>query len=275
MPRDLNGLYTLPVGNPVVSGTIIESVWANLTMTDIANALSDSLSRTGLGAMLSAFKFADGTMGAPGISWINEPTSGFHRDALNSFWYSVGNEDVLHITKDGIELAPGKTILGFTGGGVIVQDPEPVAPVPPNGQQWFESDTGAMYMRYKNPDLTYTWIQTNTTGVIVNDAPLRVTSVVSSATPTPNADTTDLYILTALAVNATFGAPTGTPSQGQSLLIRIKDNGTPRTLAFNAVYREVGVALPTTTVAGLTIYLGMFYNTTDSKWDVVGVREEV
>jgi len=102
----------------------------------------------------------------------------------------------------------------------------------------------------------------------------RVASTASSATPTPNADTTDIYILTALAAGATFGAPTGSPVQGQALMIRIKDNGTARSLAFNAIYRAIGVTLPTTTVISKTMYIGAVYNATDTKWDVVALREE-
>lgn len=103
----------------------------------------------------------------------------------------------------------------------------------------------------------------------------RIASTASSTTPTPDADTTDIYILTALTDNATFGAPTGTPVQGQALLIRIKDDsGGPYTLAFNAIYRALGVTLPTTTVSAKTMYIGAIYNSTDTKWDVVALREE-
>lgn len=98
----------------------------------------------------------------------------------------------------------------------------------------------------------------------------RITSEASNATPTPNVDTTDVYIITALAAGATFGAPTGTPTHGQQLVIRIKDNGTARSLAWNAVYRaSTDLALPTTTILGKTIYLGFMYNTTDTKWDLL------
>lgn len=102
----------------------------------------------------------------------------------------------------------------------------------------------------------------------------REVTVASSSTPTPNADTTDIYIVTALAAGATFGAPTGTPVQGQKLIIRIKDNATARTLAYNAIYRAIGVTLPTTTVISKTLYLGLIYNATDTKWDVVAVGQE-
>jgi hypothetical protein len=102
----------------------------------------------------------------------------------------------------------------------------------------------------------------------------RVSSNTSSGTPTPNADTDDLYLLTALAAGATFGAPTGSPVHGQRLLIRVKDNGTARALAWNAIYRAIGITLPTTTVISKTLYVGMVYNTTDTKWDVLAVGQE-
>lgn len=47
MPRNGSGTYTLPAGNPVVSHTPVASVWANTTLTDIATALSQSLSKDG------------------------------------------------------------------------------------------------------------------------------------------------------------------------------------------------------------------------------------
>ena len=103
---------------------------------------------------------------------------------------------------------------------------------------------------------------------------LRVTSATSSATPTPSATTDDVYILTALAAAAAFAAPSGTPTQAQRITIRIKDNGTARALTWNAIYRGVGVSLPTTTVVGKTLYLGMSYNSTDTKWDVLAICQE-
>lgn len=102
----------------------------------------------------------------------------------------------------------------------------------------------------------------------------RVTSEASNATPTPDVSTTDEHIITAQSTAAAFAAPTGTPVQGDSLIIRIKDNGTARALSFNAIYRAIGVTLPTTTVISKTMYLGMIYNATDTKWDVLSVMQE-
>ena len=47
MSRNGSGTYTLPVGNPVVTGTTISSTWANNTLTDIATALTGSLAADG------------------------------------------------------------------------------------------------------------------------------------------------------------------------------------------------------------------------------------
>jgi len=104
----------------------------------------------------------------------------------------------------------------------------------------------------------------------------RESSITSSSTPTPVADTTDIFTVTALAASATFGAPTYTvaPTQGQVLIIRIKDNGTAQSLAWNAIYRVIGTTLPTTTVLGKTLYIACIYNSTDIYWDVVGVVQQ-
>jgi hypothetical protein len=47
MSRNGSGTYSLPAGNPVVTGTTISSTWANTTLTDIANALTGSLATDG------------------------------------------------------------------------------------------------------------------------------------------------------------------------------------------------------------------------------------
>ncbi len=100
----------------------------------------------------------------------------------------------------------------------------------------------------------------------------HTTSVVSSATPTPDGKIDDIYCITALAVPATFGAPTNTPNNGQTLWIRVKDNGTARALAYNVIYRaSTDLALPSTTVISKTLHMGFVYNSADTKWDLVAV----
>ncbi len=102
-----------------------------------------------------------------------------------------------------------------------------------------------------------------------------ITTITSSATPTPVIGSEKNYLdITALATNATVAAPTGTPVNKDVLVIQIKDNATPRTLAWNAIYREVGIDLPTTTSTSKIMYIGFMYNATDNKWDLLAVNEE-
>lgn len=101
-----------------------------------------------------------------------------------------------------------------------------------------------------------------------------VQSVVSAATVTPTSSN-DLVIITAQAAALTLANPTGTWSQGKDLMIRIKDDGTARAITFDTKYRAIGVTLPTTTVISKTTYVGIIYNSTDDKFDVIGVTTEV
>jgi len=56
MSRNGSGTYTLPAGNPVVTGTTISSTWANNTLTDIATALTGSLAADGQTTATGALK---------------------------------------------------------------------------------------------------------------------------------------------------------------------------------------------------------------------------
>ena len=101
----------------------------------------------------------------------------------------------------------------------------------------------------------------------------RVQSVTSSATVTPTS-TNDLVKITAQATGLTIANPTGTMSEGQAMIIRIKDNGTAQTIAFGTNYRAIGVTLPTTTTISKTIYIGLVWNDTDTKFDVLGINTQ-
>jgi hypothetical protein len=108
-----------------------------------------------------------------------------------------------------------------------------------------------------------------------SDRVLPVTvSIASDAAPSPDSDACDQYNVTALAEAATFGAPTGSPVDGQKLIIRILDDGTARALAWNAIYVPRGADLPTTSVISKYTYVGLIYNDDESTWDCVAVSQE-
>lgn len=104
-------------------------------------------------------------------------------------------------------------------------------------------------------------------------APIDNTTA-TATTLTPNIDENEQETVSALASALTIAAPTGTASNGLRLIIRLTDNGTNRALTFNAIYRVIGVTLPTTTTANKTVYIGCVYNATATKWDVIAIKEE-
>ncbi len=91
---------------------------------------------------------------------------------------------------------------------------------------------------------------------------------------TIDANRTSNLIVTAQSENFTIQSPTGSPRDCQKLLIRIKDDGTGRSITYDAIFRAVGVTLPTTTVASKVLYLGCMFNESESKWDVIAVKQE-
>lgn len=110
MPRNSSGIYTLPAGNPVTAGTTIDATWANSTLSDLANEITNSLDRYGNGGMLASFRFSDGTVSAPAMSFINETTTGFYRAGTGQMWASVQSTQVAQFTVNGITLPAGKNI---------------------------------------------------------------------------------------------------------------------------------------------------------------------
>ena len=169
-----------------------------------------------------------------------------------------------------VEITDGNLIILPNGRGFVSNN------VTPNQIAYFDASGNLLTLSIETyPSITQlsyvkgvtSAIQTQLNAKAGQDA--RVQSVTSSATVTP-LSTNDLVIITAQAVGLTLANPTGTFTEGQALMIRIKDNATARTIAFDTNYRAIGVTLPTTTVISKTMYLGIIYNSTDSKWDIIG-----
>ena len=104
----------------------------------------------------------------------------------------------------------------------------------------------------------------------------RVSSETSSATPTINTDNVDAHSITALATAITSMTTnlSGTPTNFQKLIVRIKDDGTARAIAWGASFESKGVTLPTTTVISKVLTVGFIYDTVTSKWGCVASAQE-
>jgi hypothetical protein len=103
------------------------------------------------------------------------------------------------------------------------------------------------------------------------------TAGATSGTLTINGDTTDIFVAEGLTDAITFAQPSGTPINGQKLLIRIADDGTSRSSTWTTTagaFRAIGLTLITTTVSSKTSYVGCVYNSTDSFWDVIATATQ-
>ena len=131
MSRDGSGNYTLPVGNPVVSGTIIDVNWANPTMADIAQQLNNVVTRDGVLGPLVPIPMPDGTQALPGVSFKLAPGTGLWREAAKAgysyngvaAWYkdSTGLVVPSNITVNSVNSGPLAGFRNrFTNGGFDV-----------------------------------------------------------------------------------------------------------------------------------------------------------
>lgn len=121
MSRNSSGTYTLPVGNPVVSGTVIEASWANGTLSDIAAALTDSLSRSGQGGMTSSLRIIDGSASVPSLAFANETGSGAYRAAAGDWYLTVLGNNIARFRASGVTITGdiGATTATISGSATI------------------------------------------------------------------------------------------------------------------------------------------------------------
>jgi len=98
----------------------------------------------------------------------------------------------------------------------------------------------------------------------------RITTInAPGATPTVATDSWDQINYTGLAAAITSMTTglTGTPTDGQKLMIRLKDNGTARAITWGASFVSSGSGtLPTTTVVSKTHLVGFIYDSATAKW---------
>lgn len=117
MSRNSSGTYSLPSGvNPVVNGTAVSASWANPTMIDVADAITNSLDRNGRGGMLAQFNNASGTVSLPGITWASELDSGFFRNGAGD-WRSAINGVVTtqHVDQSSVTRGDRQPFLVWDG----------------------------------------------------------------------------------------------------------------------------------------------------------------
>jgi len=112
MPRGPSGSYTLPTGNPVVANTPIQSSWANSTLSDIAAELTNSLDRSGRGAMASPLKLPDGTATAPALTFNGDQNTGVYSPATDVLAITAGGAANFRVTATAVEIVVSSVTIG-------------------------------------------------------------------------------------------------------------------------------------------------------------------
>jgi hypothetical protein len=97
----------------------------------------------------------------------------------------------------------------------------------------------------------------------------RVANTTDNASAVIDIDSYDVYELNAVANNTTFST-TGTPTNGQKLLVRIKDAGVSKTLTWTG-FTAIGVSLPVSTTVSKWHYVGCTYNSAAAAWHAIAV----
>lgn len=219
MSRNGSGTYSLPAGNPVVTGTTIASTWANNTMNDLASALTDSVAADGQTSMtgnlnLNTNKIVN--LATPTLS--TDAVTKAYADALVSG--GTGSFTTLTVT--------GTTTLATALTGVL-KGTSGVVSVATAGTDYAGIDTAQTFTKGQRGEIT-----------VLTDG----------ATITPDFADSNNFSVT-LGGNRTLANPTNTVA-GQSGSLFITQDGTgSRTLAYGTNYDFAGGTAPTlSTTAG-------------------------
>jgi hypothetical protein len=100
----------------------------------------------------------------------------------------------------------------------------------------------------------------------------RVVVIADGTSITMDADTTDMATQanTQAVGTLTVNAPSGTPSNGQKLMLRLRSTNV-QTFSWNAIFQGGTSPLPTTSSGSSKYdYYGFIYNGTATKWQIVG-----
>lgn len=198
--------------------------------TDVGEAIS-YLSSLTLG---SALPIASGGTGSTSTTFVNAATN-----VTGTLPVANGGTGAATLTANNVVLGNGTSAVQFvapgTSGNALVS----------NGTTWASA--------------------------VVSNLP-RVVVITNATSITIDADTTDMATQanTQTAGTLTVNAPTGTPSNGQKLMLRLRSTNV-QTFSWNAIFQGGTTPLPTTSSGSSQYdYYGFIYNSTATKWQVVG-----
>ena len=181
MSRNGSGTYTLPAGNPVVTGTTISSTWANSTLTDIAATLTDSVAADGQTPMtgnlnLSNNKIVNVTdptlaQDASTKAYVDAKTNGTSAGSFTTLAASGATtlSSTLGVTgvatfAAGTVSAPAITTTGDTNTGIFFPAADTIAFTEGGAEAMRIDNAGRVGIGTTTPDNPLTVVASSTTG---------------------------------------------------------------------------------------------------------------
>jgi hypothetical protein len=101
MSRNSAGTYSPPFPD-VQTNTPISSTWANGTIDDLGNEITNSLSRTGFGGMLAPLRGIQGSAPLPAYAFTADNSSGMYLAAASDLRFVTNSTDRLRLTNTGV-----------------------------------------------------------------------------------------------------------------------------------------------------------------------------
>lgn len=151
MPFNGSGTFTLVAGNPVVTGTVINSTVHNNTTSDLtANGLSNCLTKDGqnaLSANLPGGGFSltsagiaaiNGSVSTPALRFANSPSSGLYRIGADNIGVAIAGVKLLDLAATSFTITGALSVTGNVTLGDASGDSLTVAP---NAVTWSNNPT--------------------------------------------------------------------------------------------------------------------------------------
>jgi hypothetical protein len=225
MSRNGSGTYSLPAGNPVVTGTTIASTWANNTLSDIASALTGSVA-------------SDGQTPMTGNLDLNS------NKITNLANATLSTDAVAYGQVSGL-ITVGTSILKGSGSGGISNATA--------GTDYCAATTGSSVLKGASGNTTAATAGTDYV------APATATNftaqqyfgnvaLTDAATIAWAANTAQVATFTFVSSNRTMGAPTGLVNGAYYGLAVIQNSGS-NTLTWNSVFKWANGTAPTLSTA--------------------------